>query len=640
MEQAIAQGDIIWHGNALNNFLELEDAALFNFSLSMAKTLNLRFNKTYGSLAGKHADVAGMTKSAIPLLAAAGIRGFHIGYNGACKKPESLPPISRWKHPGTDTELILMAEGNYGTSIRSPQSSTMLVFMYQVDNTGPPSAEEVLDFWDAIRIQYPNSSPIASSLDSYVGDVLRDARSFNALPVITGEIGDSWLYGAPADPIKLATFREARRAMIEAVQAGLIREDAQEYRAYMRRLLKGPPEHNWGWAVTLPVPTIHTDPWDNRGFETTKTRVPGYAVLEKEWADQRDYCYPVGWDNQHGRPASSSTAIRSAAPDNAGNHSNTWQTFVMSELLPRLESVRYPAPSVPRSQRGETIPGGLPSDNVAGPKFSCGQLEIEFDATDGSIVWLKEVDTGVQWASQDKRLAQLRYQTFSTEDFDIFNLQYNAECGASCGDFAKAGMQGKSGTYTPKLVSLYRANTGPCDFLMELKFDDTLHINAGAPGTVEVKVSISADSKVVSVELTTRNKTATRLAEALWLSFVPGPSTSPSEWTMDVLGSPVSPMEVLSNGTRHMHAVWDGVTWSGGGSNLHIQSLDSPLVSPSDIHHLLRYDGDRQPSEFEGGMHFNLHNNVWGTAFPQWFGEDARFRFRLAFLSNVQSFVV
>lgn len=26
-------------------------------------------------------------------------------------------------------------------------------------------------------------------------------------------------------------------------------------------------------------------------------------------------------------------------------------------------------------------------------------------------------------------------------------------------------------------------------------------------------------------------------------------------------------------------------------------------------------------------MHINLRNNVWGTNFPMWYGEDARFRF-------------
>ena len=85
--------------------------------------------------------------------------------------------------------------------------------MYQIDNTGPPTADEVLAFWRAIRTQCPASAPVVSSLDGCLADVLAAPGLFDGLPVITGEIGDSWLYGAPADPIKLATFREARRSL-------------------------------------------------------------------------------------------------------------------------------------------------------------------------------------------------------------------------------------------------------------------------------------------------------------------------------------------------------------------------------------------------------------------------------------------
>ena len=38
---------------------------------------------------------------------------------------------------------------------------------------------------------------------------------------------------------------------------------------------------------------------------------------------------------------------------------------------------------------------------------------------------------------------------------------------------------------------------------------------------------------------------------------------------------------------------------------------------------------DDQPDAVGGGMHFNLHNNLWGTAFPQWYADDASFRFAL-----------
>ena len=51
---------------------------------------------------------------------------------------------------------------------------------------------------------------------------------------------------------------------------------------------------------------------------------------------------------------------------------------------------------------------------------------------------------------------------------------------------------------------------------------------------------------------------------------------------MDVLGSPVDPLSVVVNGSRHLHAVHRGVcyddTAARGSSRLAIETLDAPLV--------------------------------------------------------------
>lgn len=40
--------------------------------------------------------------------------------------------------------------------------------------------------------------------------------------------------------------------------------------------------------------------------------------------------------------------------------------------------------------------------------------------------------------------------------------------------------------------------------------------------------------------------------------------------------------------------------------------------------------------EPEAGAWFCLYNNVWGTNFPMWYGEDARFRFELTFTNEAE----
>ena len=61
-----------------------------------------------------------------------------------------------------------------------------------------------------------------------------------------------------------------------------------------------------------------------------------------------------------------------------------------------------------------------------------------------------------------------------------------------------------------------------------------------------------------------------------------------------------------------------------GDQELVIETLDAPLVAPGEPS-LLNFN-NIQPA-LEKGFHFNLYNNVWGTNFPMWYDDDARFRF-------------
>eukprot|EP00300_Choanocystis_sp_HF-7_P000557 c10457_g2_i1.p2 GENE.c10457_g2_i1~~c10457_g2_i1.p2 ORF type:complete len:123 (+),score=30.73 c10457_g2_i1:3-371(+) len=118
----------------------------------------------------------------------------------------------------------------------------------------------------------------------------------------------------------------------------------------------------------------------------------------------------------------------------------------------------------------------------------------------------------------------------------------------------------------------------------------------------------------------------------MWMSFVPTVSNpSTARWEMDVLGTGVNPLDVVERGTRYKHAVWSGVTLRDENRSLKIEFVDSALVSPGDIRHLIRYtEHNSFPDAIGGGMHANLFNNLWGTAFPQYYEDDGLFRFRIS----------
>lgn len=199
-------------------------------------------------------------------------------------------------------------------------------------------------------------------------------------------------------------------------------------------------------------------------------------------------------------------------------------------------------------------------------------------------------------------------------DFDRWNLEYNPGCGPPCGDFAKWGMDTANpvnATWAPTLTGLY--GRGPCEYVAALALPPDAVALYGAPAALFVNFSVEGDPTAplptVEVALSWVNKTATRLAESAWLSFSPalGAGADMGGWAFDVLGFPVSPMEVVDMGTRHIHAVWDGTRYDAresGGAFVNIRTWDTPLVAPGDTDHLLWYDGYSQP-DLSGGVHYN-----------------------------------
>jgi hypothetical protein len=191
------------------------------------------------------------------------------------------------------------------------------------------------------------------------------------------------------------------------------------------------------------------------------------------------------------------------------------------------------------------------------------------------------------------------------------------------------------------LQALY-ASADNSSLIAQLNGDARAVAEYGAPALVWLQYDFSGAAAEFSVSLQWFQKTPTRLPEAQWLSFVPASlplqESGVCEWTVDVMGAErVNPLRVIASGTRHMHAAWHGAFFASDRpapgpdgsvyptSRVSVRSLDATLVAPGDRAHLLSFDN--APPNCNGGMHFNLQNNLWNTAFPTFYQEDAQFRF-------------
>jgi hypothetical protein len=278
--------------------------------------------------------------------------------------------------------------------------------------------------------------------------------------------------------------------------------------------------------------------------------------------------------------------------------------------------------------------GFVPLPDLSRP-FELAQFSVAFDSRLGCLTRLKVGD--VDWAGPDNPLGKFWYETFSAADYERFARQYLINIRAteqwSIPDFTKPGIADvahEHKIFLPRLTWAGKRDERHRDtFLLLMEMPHESHHEYGAARELSLQVTFDRREPVVEFDLRWFSKSASRLPEASWLSFVPTDrdrSQWRRHWRMEKLGQWISPYEVVRNGNRHLHAIGRGVRASDATHAINIQSLDAPLVAPGRPS-LLDFN-NRQP-DLRQGLHFNLHNNVWGTDFPMWYEDDARFRFEL-----------
>lgn len=577
LEQAVADGHLAWHALPFTTHTELMDADLFRHGLSLSAELDARYSKQ--TIAAKMTDVPGHTRAMIPLMAEVGVKFLHIGVNAAATVPD-VPPIFIWRDEATDSEIIVMYQHVYGASMVLPGLNEAVSLVFTGDNLGPPSIESVHQTYAQLRREFPGARFIGSNLDA-VARRLLDIR--DTLPVITEEIGDTWIHGVGSDPTKVSQYRALLRLRHQWMRDGKI--DAQTLGNFQDQIMLV-PEHTWG--LDLKTHLTDYEHYDTEALASVRD-TPKFQFFEGSWYEQRAY-------------------LTSALETLHGELHGEAQQALEAILPQRPDLTGYSATTATR--------------------FSVLGWHIEIDAVSGAIIDLRTA-SGITLADATHPLAVLRYETFSAGDYDRYWHQYIREHGDvrewAHPDNAKPGLKVDShGMWFPEIQKIYsRIDDDIFSLVLEATFaEDSQQI--GAPRTVFIDYQFT-EHDTVNVRVQWFEKPACRLPEAFWMSFNP-PVRQPENWQIEKLGEWLSPLDVVSKGGRTLHAVDSGVRYHDDAVTLNLTSLDAPLVAPGQPS-LLNFH-DRLP-DLAQGMHFNLFNNVWGTNFPMWFDDDALFRFVL-----------
>ena len=205
MERAIAAGDIAWHALPFSWQTEMLDRSMIEGCLGFSNSLDARFG--HKTTAGKMTDVPCHSRGIVSPLAAGGVRLLDIGVNPASTPPE-VPDVFLWKVSDGSSLAVVYHKHDYGSTVRVPGSDLAVSVHVRSDNSGPHTIEEIHAIYAELHRRFPNAQLTAGSLTD-IATAMEPLRA--SLPVVTQEIGDTWIYGAPSDPPKIARYREVAR---------------------------------------------------------------------------------------------------------------------------------------------------------------------------------------------------------------------------------------------------------------------------------------------------------------------------------------------------------------------------------------------------------------------------------------------
>jgi hypothetical protein len=471
--------------------------------------------------------------------------------------------------------------------VRVPDSDLAIAMVVGDDNSGPHSLKEIRETYTTLGDRFPNAQIVPTNLTE-IANAVEPHRG--SLPLLTNEIGDTWIHGVASDPLKLARYREVARLRQQwLAQKRFAVGDATDV-ALLRHLLLE-VEHTWGTDTKTWLDFDHYIPSDLAAMVNTKN----YKVVQFSWQEKRDDLFAG--------IASLPSALREQAQTAVRN---------LDAVPPRL---------------------ARPNPLSAGTEMETPHFIVGIDPKNGAIQRLRNKKSKREWASSEQPLALFSYQTLSQQDYSRFFDSYvvSDEDWAKK-DFGKPGIErfgARSQEWLPSIADLQvDEDDDGHHLLVRLEVNDPESQRSGRasfPLKMYLEIMLPRAEPVIYLNFSWFQKPATRLPEALWLTFRPI-APDPKGWTMEKSGQPVSPLDVVRSGNRHMHAVSKGFGYEDDSGSFFVETMDAPLVTLVTKSPLCF--SNSQP-DFSPGVHCNLFNNAWGTNYIMWFGEDMKFRFLL-----------
>ena len=581
------------------------------------------------------------------LLAHSGITFMHEGTNSGSGDPDV--PLLYFREGPDGSRVLTMHVDGYGSGIDPPHDwpyQTWLGLIHTGDNHGPPRAEEIESLFRQCAERYPGVAVRIGRLSDF-GDAILEKEDLTKIPVVTGDMPDTWIHGPMCDPQGQSLARGVHEQLtateilttlsrIHGRELGEFPTAQQIAESRENSLLYG--EHTWGAALywmfnydgdnTMPYGDAWKQLWRSGEFSDSQKRAM------QSWEDHTDYIRNAA--QAIGEAPAFSYFLRPPFD------------FPISILAPWIygKALSFnPLPWDVTNRNGESLsPGQLSSrDLYTTARGSRGwkdykTIESPFfrltvHGATGKIVSLYDVKNNRQILRQtDTEPFGFMYQRASAEMCDRFMNDYCISFPNWVrNEFNKRGLpndvpeqrivpKGEGKEPAPAYCADYRirdmANNQDEAVGIEIVYhDDNLPFSSQPFPLVWMNITLSMHRPEVTFSFHGHNKTPETWPEAGYFCF-PLNIDSP-QFRLGRLGGIVDPArDIVPGSNRHLQWLRTGVAVFGDdGYGVGICPLDSPLVSLGEPG-CWKFSKDYVPDK--ANVYFNLFNNQWTTNFRLW----------------------
>ena len=641
----VRSGRLAWHALPYTTHTEAAGLEEFIRGLHYGRQLSAMFGKKY--ISAKMTDVPGHTSMLPSLLAKAGIKFLHLGCNQCCTPPD-VPSLFWWEGPDGGRVLTFYSHGGYGSSRVPPDDWKYPVWLCMEltgDNQGTRSLERIsADLEEAHRLS--GAACAIGTMDDFYHEIIRCELD---LPIIRGDIGDTWIHGAGTYPREEREIRTLRREL-QALEKLYFELDSSPEKVFAERVeeayrcLNLFDEHTWGLDVKITLKGQRF--YGKEAFQTAKA-LPCYRRIERSWDEQRERVAnakaiveelkdemsrreeAVGekkWLTAYNLltwEASPWLPLKMDAASARDGEGNPLPVFCGEDSL----YVRLPGMK-PLTARAIHLEGlsSAPAVETAGEAvLENERYLLRASIQRGGVYSLVDKETGREWADAAAGpFGRYEYTIVSKKEMEAFIHDYMSMPSEwivnDLGRIRYPAVEHRN--YTGACISL--THVGRTQLTLRYEMPAESREAYGNASSLRMTVTLLPGDGV-RLDYTLTGKEETSYLEQGNFIF-PFQAESPS-FRVNKLGNVLDPAaDVVRNANHVFYGVDCFAQVREGAEAMTMVSRDIPLLSiglPGAFRFCSEF-GDRAPV-----FYWNAFNNMWGTNFPQWNGGDYAFSFTL-----------